>query len=111
MSVKTIEAFKKYYKRNTILHKEFDDVDDLYTGFRDGYLLAKKEDEEKIEKLKKALEFYANDENWHVITIEDDSEDTTCLCTISIKDNEERFSYEGMAGGRLARKVLKEIEG
>lgn len=56
------------------------------------------------------MEFYANDENWHVITIEDDSEDTTCLCTISIKDNEERFSYEGMAGGKLARKVLKEIK-
>lgn len=63
--------------------------------FEAGYELAQKESEEKIKKLREALEFYANEDHWdldQIVEREKDGYGSDSCC------------------GMIARKVLKEIE-
>jgi hypothetical protein len=69
-------------------------------SFRAGYSLAKSEDKEKIEKLKKALEFYCSMQGHQIYNPD-------------YHDEIDVF-YDDLDGigyfGKLARQILKEIE-
>jgi hypothetical protein len=79
---------------------------DSFDTFKAGYHLSQKENAEKIEKLKKALEFYADIKNWHTwkhpLMVLIDGEDAESI----EKSDCEYFD----CGGRIARQILKEIE-
>lgn len=72
-----------------------------FDSFKKGFELAQKESEEKIKKLREALEYYAESANW--IHEEFNGRDNN-QCSIRDED------VELCSGGKLARKVLKEIE-
>jgi len=78
------------------------DTSSFIYGFMEGYLCAKEEDKEKIEKLKKVLSFYAKPSVWGT--------DTPCMETSIDPCDQEYLDAYGTRGGKLARQILKEIE-
>jgi hypothetical protein len=95
MKNKTLE--EKFQEHSLQFDNEVDRSWARYS-YEAGYNLAQKESEEKIKKLREALEFYANTNNWK--------------SGFSLKvDDTKLTETNGLRrGGKLARKVLKEIE-